>query len=166
MKARHVSRERLAHARPNHVLIVCYGNIYRSAFVGEFLRNRLAGKVQVRSTGFHSVPGRPSPERHVQMCKRVGISLEHHRSSVIATDDLAWADLIVLMDRHNWAALRHLGADERKLIWLGSLIDGPIEIPDPYTRGDREAEQIVMRMRDAAERLATQLSNQEQACTR
>jgi protein-tyrosine-phosphatase len=138
------------------VLVVCYGNIYRSAFVGELLKARTAA-VEVRSAGFHPIAGRPSPDRHVQQCREFGVGLEQHRSAVIQRSDVAWADLIVLMDRHNWAALRDLGADEEKLIWLGSLLPGPVEIPDPYTRSDAEARRIVSRLRDAAEVLAATL---------
>ena len=91
------------------------------------------------------------------MCKRYGVSLDVHRSSIVGADDLSWADLIVLMDRHNWAALDELGADSRKLVWLGALTQGPLEVPDPYALEDGEAERVIVRMRDATERLASKI---------
>jgi protein-tyrosine phosphatase len=145
------------------ILVICYGNIYRSPFVAELLKARLGGSVEVRSAGFHAVAGRPSPERHVRIAHDYGVRLEHHRSSVASAEDLAWADLIVLMDRHNWAALRHMGAAEDKLVWLGAFAPGPVEIPDPYNRGDEEARRIVERLRDAAELLASRISNRSSA---
>lgn len=155
--ARNRSRVRLERTSVRKVLVVCYGNIYRSAFVAELLRARLGSLAEVRSAGFHAVAGRPSPQRHVQISLEYGVRLERHRSSVATPEDIAWADLIVLMDRHNWAALRKMGAAEDKLVWLGALTRGPVEIPDPYTRSDEEARQIVVRLRDAAEHLARRL---------
>lgn len=131
--------------------MVCYGNIYRSAFVGALLSNRLGLRLQVRSVGFHPVSGRLSPQRHVELSRKYGVSLEDHRSAVIKAEDVVWADMIILMDRHNWAALRALGAAEDKMVWLGSVLPGPVEILDPYTMGDAQAEAVVARMRDAAE---------------
>lgn len=156
--ARRDSAARLQRGNAVRLLVVCYGNIYRSAFVGRMLRDRLGAPYEVRSCGFHSVADRPSPERHVRLCSRYGVSLERHRSAVITAEDAAWADLIILMDRHNRAALRALGADEDKFIWLGSLIDGPVEIPDPYKLDDRSAERIVGCMHEATEKLIAHLA--------
>lgn len=158
--ARRASRLRLRRARVSRILVVCYGNIYRSAFVGALLRSRLPAAVEVRSAGFHPVSGRPSPQRHVQVSRRYGVSLENHRSVVVTAADAQWADVIVLMDRHNWAALNALGAATEKLIWLGGLLSGPVEILDPYTLDDRQAELIVARLRDATEQLIATISDQ------
>jgi protein-tyrosine-phosphatase len=151
--ARRASARRLHVVSPKRILVVCYGNIYRSAFVGEFLRDRLSRDVEIRSVGFHQVKGRQSPARHIEMCREFGVRLDRHRSSVITPADLKWADLIVLMDRHNWSALSSLGANPEKLVWLGTLLPGPVEISDPYTLGDEEARRIVGRMRDLSEEL-------------
>jgi protein-tyrosine phosphatase len=151
--ARRASRERVQRIRARRILVVCYGNIYRSAFVGALLRDQLGPTTDVRSTGFHSVGGRSSPERHIVACKRYGVSLEDHRSNVITAEDLKRADLIVIMDRHNWAALKRMGVDEQRLVWLGSFAPGRVEIADPYTRSDDEAAQLVARMYAATKRL-------------
>lgn len=168
--ARRDSAARLQRGNAVRLLVVCYGNIYRSAFVGRMLQDRLGAPYEVRACGFHPVADRPSPDRHVRLCSRYGVSLEQHRSSVITAEDVAWADLIILMDRHNRAALRALGADEDKFIWLGSLIDGPVEIPDPYKLDDRSAERIVGCMHEATEKLIANLAvsatGRRAACTR
>ena len=57
------------------------------------------------------------------------------------------------MDRHNWAQLRALGADPVKLVWLGSLAPGSVEIADPYTVNQDDAERIVERLHAASLRL-------------
>jgi protein-tyrosine phosphatase len=157
MTARRTTLANLRRAPVQRVLVVCYGNIYRSAFVGALLQDQLGATHQVRSGGFHHKAGRPSPERHVQSCRRFGVSLEAHRSAVVTADDVRWADVIVLMDRHNWARLRALGANVEKLVWLGSLIPGSIEIADPYTADDDEAERIVQRLHAASIRLVAGL---------
>lgn len=154
--ARRSSRRALSRGGARRILVVCYGNIYRSAFVGELLRQRLPS-AEVRSAGFHRVGGRPSPPRHVELCAKRGISLSQHRSVVITPEDASWADLILLMDRHNWAALNALGADVDKLVWLGSLLPGTLEIPDPYAMSDADAERVIARMYDVTERLVHRL---------
>jgi protein-tyrosine phosphatase len=135
------------------VLVVCYGNIYRSPFVSVLLQQRLAAGISVRSAGFHAVPNRPSPARHVRSCDRYGVSLAQHRSCVITQADVEWADLIILMDRLHWAALTTMGARKEKLVWLGVLSSGAVEIPDPFNKSDAEADDIVDMLRAATESL-------------
>lgn len=87
------------------------------------------------------------------------MDLERHRSGVVQAEDLAWADLIILMDRHNWAALRGMGASEEKLVWLGALLSkGGVEIGDPYRMSDADASRTVARLREATELLATRIA--------
>jgi protein-tyrosine-phosphatase len=68
--------------------------------------------------------------------------------------DVAWADAIVLMDRHNWLALEAMRVDPAKLVWAGVLAGGPVEIPDPYGLPEPEAERILARLERAASELA------------
>ena len=135
---------RLAALPVRHVLVVCYGNIYRSPYLAQYLRQGLPADRQVRSVGFHPKAGRSSPEGHVAMSEKSGVSLISHRSAVIDPEDLAWADTVILMDRFNWVRLMQLGVDERKLLWAGSLAGGEPEIADPYGR-DQDFAQEVMR---------------------
>lgn len=135
------------------VLVICYGNIYRSAYVGAYLRQRLPGTREVRSAGFHTKVDRPSPQGHVEMSSRYGVELAAHRSRLVSAEDIAWADAIVLMDRHNWQALRQHGADAAKLIWLGVLEPGAAEIPDPYGMEPPQAEAILGRLQRSSENL-------------
>lgn len=136
------------------VLVVCYGNIYRSPFVAARLRQCCGEGVQVRSCGFHRQQDRSSPKRHVAMSATRGVDLATHRSTVIGPDDVNWADLIVLMDRHNWQALRLMGAPADRLAWLGALDDGPVEIPDPYNLDELAAGEVLARLDACAVRLA------------
>jgi protein-tyrosine phosphatase len=155
LNARRNSHRRLARGEIRRILVVCYGNIYRSAFVGEILRTALRGRIEVRSAGFHPVAERCSPEAHVRMCAGLNVDLSTHRSSVISAEDVEWADTIILMDRHNWTALRALGAPQDKLVWLGALIPGPVEIRDPYGMNEAAARDVVGRLHGATQMLLT-----------
>ncbi len=136
------------------LLVVCYGNIYRSPYAARLLGDRLGPTYEVRSCGFHRVADRPSPPAHVEMSLQSGVDLRTHRSAILAVADLQWADAIVLMDRHNWQALRKLGADPGKLIWLGALDDGGADIADPYGKPDEDARRLMHRVHRCTEALA------------
>jgi protein-tyrosine phosphatase len=139
------------------ILVVCYGNIYRSPFVGLLLQQRLGAAFTVRSAGFHAKPNRPSPARHVRSCERYGVSLAQHRSGVISQVDVQWADLIVLMDRANWAALWRIGAPVGKLVWLGAFLPGSVELADPFNLDDAGADRTVDTLYRATESLLLRL---------
>lgn len=149
-------RDSLAHlaARPiRRVLVVCYGNIYRSPFVAAYLQQVCGDGLEIRSGGFYARPGRASPARHVNMSRTRGVDLSRHVSVVVAPADLAWADLIVLMDRHNWQALQLAGAPADRLVWLGAMDGGPVEIPDPYALDEQAAREVLDRLEECAARL-------------
>ncbi len=156
--ARRQSRRALSINPLRRLLVVCYGNINRSAYSGSQLRHQLAGVAEVRSVGFHPVVDRPSPPLLVEWARQAGVSLDGHRSALIAEPDLAWADTIILMDRHHWQALRRMGADPRKLVWLGTQ-DGGVEIADPYGAPEQEARQIMHRVHRCTETLAAAVAS-------
>ncbi len=155
--AREVSLARVQQGGIKRVLVVCYGNIYRSPFAGTSLRQLLPAEIEVRSSGFHRVAGRASPERHVTMSRARNIDLSAHRSSRINAEDLQWADIVVLMDRHNWGALDELGADHSKLVWLGAFGPGGIEIADPYELDDAHAQRVLDQLEHASRELAARI---------
>jgi protein-tyrosine phosphatase len=134
---------RLAALPVRRILVVCYGNIYRSPYLAEYIRQKLPGDRQIRSVGFHPRPGRPSPEAHIAMSEKSGVSLAPHRSAVIDPADLLWADTVILMDRFNWVRLMQMGVDENKLLWAGSLAGGEPEIADPYGKDQGFAQEVM-----------------------
>ena len=155
--ARDDSHSRVARAGIKRVLVICYGNIYRSPFVGAYLRQHLPADVEVRTSGFHRTVGRPSPPRHVTMSQSRNIDLSQHRSSRITPADLQWADIVVLMDRHNWGALDDLGADHRKLVWLGAFGTDGVEVADPYELDDAHAERVLDQMEHSGKELVARI---------
>jgi protein-tyrosine phosphatase len=160
-RARRLSLARTAIRRPQRLLVMCYGNIYRSPFVAAWLGTRLAGQpgFEIRSAGFHHVPARPSPREYVRLASDYRIDLEPHRSRLVEPADLEWAEAIVIMDRYNWERLRPSGAEvQGKIIWLGAFTAaGPVEIEDPYALPLPRVQAIVEQMRVAADGLVHQL---------
>ena len=81
------------------------------------------------------------------MAGQLGVDLSRHLSARICESDIDSADLIVLMDRRNWIALRKMGADPRKLAWLGAWApDGDAELPDPDKMDDESAANLLNRI--------------------
>jgi protein-tyrosine-phosphatase len=149
----------LAAAPPQaKLLVICHGNIYRSPLVAARLRELLGPDRVITQGGFHAKGDRPSPASHVAMSASFGVDLRGHRSRVLAGDDYAGADLIVLMDRRNWVNLKRSGADESRFVWLGALAPGDVEIPDPYGLDPAAAKAIVKRLLDASRELARKLT--------
>ena len=155
--ARRGSEARLRDGPIRQVLVVCHGNIYRSALVGRYLMQHLPDGVSVRSGGCHPVAGRPAPERHVLYSRRYGVDLAEHRSAVIDSSDIEWADTIVLMDSRNWQALMNLGAPRDRLVWLGVLDGAGAEIPDPDRLGDDESAVVADRLHRCARLLVARI---------
>jgi len=146
------------------VLVVCYGNIYRSAFVGAGLKQAHLEGVEVRSAGFHPQSGRVASQRMVVASRVHGVYLGAHQSSVVQPSDLSWADTIILMDRHNWQALIQSGADAARFVWLGTLDGGAVEVPDPYERDENAVQQIVARLAACTHRLADRIKACNATC--
>lgn len=161
-RGRQNSLARTAALNPRRLLVMCYGNIYRSPFVAASIGRRIRGQpgFEIRSAGFHPVQARPSPPDYVHLVAATcQIDLESHRSRVVAPADLEWADAIIIMDRYNWERLRPFGADiQGKIIWLGAFSEsGPLEIQDPYSLPLPKVRAIVDQMQAAAEGLAARL---------
>lgn len=160
-QARRRSSACLQAQAPRRLLVMCYGNIYRSPFVAAWLGTRLPANqgFEVRSAGFHPVLARPSPPDYIRRVADLGIDLGPHRSRLVAPADLEWADVIVIMDRYNWERLQSFGSTVvGKIVWLGALAEGgPVEIEDPYARPAPQVQVIVEQMRKAADGLAQRL---------
>ncbi len=160
-RARRLSLARTASRRPQRLLVMCYGNIYRSPFVASRLATRLTSQsgFEIRSAGFHHVTDRPSPQEYVRLVSGYQVDLEPHRSRLVAPADLEWAEAIVIMDRYNWERLQPSGAEiQGKIIWLGAFGEaGPVEIEDPYALPQPRVQAIVEQMRAAADGLAQRL---------
>jgi protein-tyrosine phosphatase len=151
LRARRDAQKRLSAAPPRRVLVVCYGNIYRSPFVAGWLRKNAGTVLEIRSAGFHQREGRASETGFIAIAREFGIDLTEHRSRLIRSEDVLWADLVLIMDGHNYRLMHHHYPQAlAKTLWLGAVTAAtPVLIEDPY-RGSPERQREVANQLDAA----------------
>lgn len=161
LQARKSARARIESLCPKKLLVLCYGNIYRSPFVANFLYQKLDNECEIRSAGFFPKTGRKSAQEYVGLVRDYGVDLASHSSQVVDNNDLNWADAILIMDGKNYKlALLMDPSLEYKLIWLGGLSDGfPVEIEDPYNRDKERQRAIIEHMVNACERCVDLLAS-------
>jgi protein-tyrosine-phosphatase len=160
--ARAVVRPRLKRLQQGRILVLCYGNIYRSPFV-EYYLNSIRPEslnLQVKSAGFHNTEDRRSTDAYVEYCRTWGVDLSPHRSTRVTAALLDWAELIIIMDGHNYKMVKQQGtAVTDKLIWLGALSkDTPVEISDPYAQTPARQHLVVQQLANACEALVRRIS--------
>jgi len=147
LQAVRTSYKRTAACAGKKVLVICYGNIYRSPFAGVYMADRLGQYgYEVRSAGVYGVSGRSSNEAYVSEVASYGVDLSDHRSTAMDRELINWADYVVVMDRHNYHALTLAAPDASdKVLWLGAFDTSSqdVEIEDPYG-GSSELQQVVI----------------------
>jgi protein-tyrosine-phosphatase len=127
-------------------------------------RKVLAG-FDVASAGFHQMDGRTTPA-HVQLAAaEIGIEMAAHSSQRLDKRMVAWADVIVVMDRDNFDRLRSEFPQAREKVIALGLIAGPttIEIPDPYSMDIDQTRVVLEKIQKGLERLATLMGNDGRA---
>ena len=132
------------------ILVLCSGNICRSAYVGARLVEQLAVRgIEVRQGALVGPSGRPSPDIFAAASLARGMDLSAHRSHAISSDDLAWADLILIMDRgHRDALAKRDAASLGKTRWLGGVapVDGDPTVADPVDFGADDTKGVLDHM--------------------
>ena len=143
LNARRQARALLQSVPVRRVLVICYGNIYRSPFVaGRLQANSL---LEVRSAGFHKREGRSCDAGFVAMAREFGVDLGAHRSRQVRDDDVEWADVVLIMDGHNYRLMHaHHPQALPRSVWLGAVTpQTPLLIEDPYGLPEDRQRQIV-----------------------
>ncbi|MCW9014624.1 MAG: low molecular weight phosphatase family protein [Gammaproteobacteria bacterium] len=162
--ARKISRVRLKRIRPKKLLVICYGNIYRSPFVAKYLSDQLRSDptYKIKSAGFIQKKERKSMPEYVEMAKNYGVDLSEHLSTIVNQSLFDWADAIIIMDGKNYKLSLLLDISvSNKLIWLGALSDEiSIEILDPYSRSHEEQQQIISQMLRSSDALIQNLKSE------
>jgi protein-tyrosine-phosphatase len=144
-------RARRAWRSTDAPLILCYGNINRSAFAAGLARSR--GRAGARSAGFYPQEGRPSPEATVACSGRYGIDLTDHRSRRVTHRDLVDARAIFVFDLENLARVAKLAPLALvRTHFIGALDDDPpLLIADPYGHGPAVLEDTLARIARAVD---------------
>lgn len=145
------------------VVFVCMGNICRSPTAhGVFLAKlRLAGledRVQVASAGTHNYhPGEPPDPRSQRHARRRGYELSALRARALNPADIDTADLVLVMDDDNLAAVlkRCAPAQRDKVRRLTSFcqVHASPAVPDPYYGGADGFDHVLDLVEDACDGL-------------
>jgi protein-tyrosine phosphatase len=141
-----------------NVVIVCQGNICRSPFAAAVLRERIPA-LEVRSRGLAAGAGAPADRDAVRAAARLGVRLDDHVAELLRHEDLAWADLLLVMQGRHVARVRALAPEAAgKLRLLGDfLAEPPYEIPDPWGLPDDVFDRVFARTLAAVRRVAVLL---------
>ena len=149
------------------VVVLCYGNVYRSPMAEALLSSALdaeaPGRFSVSSAGLRAQDGRESPADAVAAAGERGIELSTHRATRLNCQVARAADVIVIMDRANEAILFSefpgttnktvlLGAWDPRSDHLGVVID------DPYGQGLPAVRDCYDRIERSADALAKELA--------
>src|ERR1700680_2486438 len=123
-RRRRAAQDELKRVKPQSVLFVCHGNICRSPFAAAaFLRScasEIASGINVTSAGFIG-PERPSPSSALIAAAKFGVDLSAHRSTLITSENLGAADLIVGMSEEQARGIRARVAPSTFVLVLGDL---------------------------------------------
>ncbi len=146
------------------ILFVCLGNICRSPMAegvvrAELARRGLLDRVELDSAGtgdWHV--GEPPDPRARQAAAARGVDISGLRGRQVSPADFSRFDLILAMDRDNYADLLALAGDahaHKVRLFLEFARDGNgDEVPDPYFGGPEGFEHVLDLLQDAAAGLA------------
>lgn len=136
--ASHPERYRSLLTPDANILLVCYGNINRSALAHCMANQLLPEKTgQFRSSGFHPVGDRQMDYRMQALAEDKGVSVEHFRSSVLTAEQLDWADVVFVMEtEHVKKVGERFPESLAKVLLLGGVDGEAKEIADPYNKAE------------------------------
>jgi protein-tyrosine-phosphatase len=122
------------------ILIVCHGNIIRSAFAARVVAQALGdgSRVLIASGGLAAVPGRPPHPKAVLTANARRVDLSQHTAARVGPGDVAGADVIFVMDLAQLDVMRTRFPEARdKTFLLTCLAPGtPLEVRDPVDGGE------------------------------
>lgn len=119
------------------ILVLCKGNICRSPFAAELLRQRvrqLGLTVQVASAGIEAASNEGAYPLAKRMAQQYGVSLSAHRTTPLSQGMVSESDLILVMEAGQARSMReHYPNSAGKLFLLGQFDqEVDYEIQDPY----------------------------------
>jgi protein-tyrosine phosphatase len=123
-----------------NILFVCTANISRSFLAEKLFKHEIKkhslDNISVASSGMLPLSGNPPDPTMVDYLKKQGISGEDHKSQQIDEEKLAWADIVLVMEKNHYQRIE-LQWPERieKVDLLGKYItddQSEDDIIDPY----------------------------------
>jgi protein-tyrosine-phosphatase len=149
------------------LLIVCHGNIIRSAFAAHLLSRALAGRrppLVIRSAGLEATPGRPAHPTAVQLAGPFGIDLNEHHATLVTPEIVAAADVIFVMDvlQLDLMTRRFPGARGKAFLFAALAASAPLEVADPVLGNDDVFQSCFEHISHAAQPIIRALSDRPQ----
>jgi protein-tyrosine phosphatase len=93
----------------------------------------MAGQVQVRSAGVWAQEGRPASTGAVAVMAERGLDIHSHRAHTLTSEDMAEADLVLVMSREHLDYLRSMWPQYTyKVKRLSAMAGKRRDIADPY----------------------------------
>ena len=136
------------------LLFVCTGNTCRSPMAQAIAEASVGRRgwegVEIRSAGVSAAPGGGASAGAQRAVESSGLDLDVHRSTLLDTDLVAWASLILTMGPHHADAAEALGG--RGKVWMLSAFSQGSEdergsgVPDPFGGDDetyRECMEVI-----------------------
>lgn len=126
------------------ILFVCSGNFCRSPMAEAILKGflRQDGKechYRIHSAGTWTRDGLSASPLAIRAMQELGLDISAHRSRHLTSQDVAGADLIIVMTRDHKEALSAEFPEAReKLCLLSELADQRYDIADPSGSGSLE----------------------------
>ena len=153
------------------VLFVCMGNICRSptaeGVFREFVRRQAPElQLEIDSAGTHDYHvGEPPDPRTLRAAASRGLDLSSLRARQVDAGDFERFDLILAMDRLNYATLldrspRQFHARIRLLLEFAGNEGGREDVPDPYYGGAKGFEEVLDLLEDASAGLLAEVRRQ------
>jgi protein-tyrosine-phosphatase len=123
-----------------NVLVMCHGNIIRSPFATQLIRQALVGRslVSITSAGLGALSGNPAHPTALRAANARSVDLSGHHASAVAPDRVAASDVIFVMDVAQIAAMRERFPDARGKTFLLTCLapELPLEVADPIDRDE------------------------------
>ncbi|MGF6953258.1 protein-tyrosine-phosphatase [Neobacillus sp. B4I6] len=117
-----------------HILFVCTGNTCRSPMAEAILKNKAVDEIEVRSAGIYAANGSEASPHAKRVLEDNGI-VHNHRSSLLTSDEVEWADLILTMtSSHKLAILQQYPHEGQKVYTLKEYSGEGFnhDVVDPY----------------------------------
>ncbi len=123
---------------PRIVLFVCTGNVCRSPMATALLnaqaqREGDSDQMIARSAGTWAMENQPASGHALSVMAARGIDLSGHRGHTVTRQDLADADVVIVMTRsHRDALVAEFPECRPKLHLMSELKDRVFDVSDPY----------------------------------
>ena len=125
---------------PLDVLVLCQGNVCRSPYaeirLATELRDVAGDALRIHSAGLLTTPGKPAHPVGCAVAARRGVDLSEHLTIATDAEQLAAADLVLIMDPSHRRRLARLARRQlaKAMFFCAPAVDRttPLVVPDPY----------------------------------